>query len=77
VAADGVTANTIQPGSHDTERIRSIHGDDPSLLRGIPVGHLGDADDFGAVAAFLCSQQAAFVTGAALIVDGGASAGLQ
>jgi 3-oxoacyl-[acyl-carrier protein] reductase len=77
VAADGVTANTVQPGSHDTERIRSMHGDSPDVARGIPVGHLGDPDDFGAVVAFLCSQQAAFVTGASLIVDGGASSGLQ
>jgi 3-oxoacyl-[acyl-carrier protein] reductase len=77
VAADGVTANTIQPGSHDTERIRSMHGDPAAAARGIPVGHLGDPADFGAVAAFLCSQQAGFVTGASVIVDGGASAGLQ
>ena len=54
-----------------------MHGDDPSVVRGIPVGHLGDPGDFGSVAAFLCSQQAAFVTGASLIVDGGVSAGLQ
>ena len=47
VAADGVTANTIQPGSHDTERIRSMHGDTADVGRGIPVGHLGDPDDFG------------------------------
>jgi 3-oxoacyl-[acyl-carrier protein] reductase len=37
---------------------------------------LGDPDDFGAVAAFLCSQRARFVTGAAIPVDGGAYAGL-
>ena len=34
-------------------------------------------DDFGAMAAFLCSEQARFITGAAIPVDGGASGGLQ
>jgi 3-oxoacyl-[acyl-carrier protein] reductase len=38
---------------------------------------LGDPDDFGAVVAFLCSEQARFITGAALPVDGGAYRGLQ
>jgi len=78
VAADGVTVNTIQPGSHDTDRIRSLAGEQASgLLAEIPVGHLGDPDDFGSVAAFLCGQQAGFITGASLIIDGGASRGLQ
>jgi 3-oxoacyl-[acyl-carrier protein] reductase len=77
VAPDGVTANTIQPGSHDTERIRSMYGDSSKPGAGIPVGHLGSPADFGAIIAFLCSQQAGFITGASLVVDGGASAGLQ
>jgi len=78
VASDGVTANTIQPGSHDTERIRSLAGAQADALRAdIPVQHFGDANDFGSIAAFLCSRQASFVNGASLIVDGGASRGLQ
>jgi 3-oxoacyl-[acyl-carrier protein] reductase len=78
VAADGVTANTIQPGSHDTDRIRQLAGPQADALRAdIPTGTFGDPDDFGSAAAFLCSQQAAFINGAALIVDGGASRGLQ
>jgi 3-oxoacyl-[acyl-carrier protein] reductase len=76
VAADGVTANTIQPGTHDTERIRSLGGA-TSRMAGIPVGRIGDPADFGQVAAFLCSEQANFITGASIIVDGGASRGLQ
>ena len=74
VAADGVTVNSLQPGLHDTERIRSLGGGDPS---GIPAGRLGTAAEFGAVAAFLCSEHAAFVTGVALPIDGGAYEGLQ
>jgi 3-oxoacyl-[acyl-carrier protein] reductase len=78
VAGDGVTANTVQPGSHDTERIRSLGGGAVEGVRAeIPVGHLGDPDDFGAVVAFICSTQASFITGASIIVDGGASRGLQ
>jgi 3-oxoacyl-[acyl-carrier protein] reductase len=74
VAADGVTVNSIQPGLHDTERVRALGEPDTS---GVPAGRLGTAGEFGGVAAFLCSEQAAFVTGAALPVDGGSHAGLQ
>jgi 3-oxoacyl-[acyl-carrier protein] reductase len=78
IAADGVTVNSLQPGLHDTERVRELHGGDPSTAAtGVPAGRLGAAGDFGAVAAFLCSEQASFLTGAAIPVDGGAHAGLQ
>ena len=77
-AADGVTVNTVQPGSHETDRVRKLAKDQVDSLRAdIPTGELGDPEDFGAVTAFLCSEQARFVTGASLIVDGGASRGLQ
>ena len=74
VAADGVTVNSLQPGLHDTERIRSLGEPDAS---GIPAARIGMPEEFGALAAFLCSELAAFVTGAAIPVDGGAHAGLQ
>lgn len=77
VAADGVTANTIQPGTHLTDRIRSLAHDADAMVRMVPAGRLGDAADFGAVAAFLCSEPANYVCGASLVVDGGASRGLQ
>jgi 3-oxoacyl-[acyl-carrier protein] reductase len=78
VAASGVTVNTVQPGSHATPRLTQLHGGDLSrAATAVPMGRVGDADDFGAVVAFLCSQQAGFVTGAAVHVDGGAYAGLQ
>jgi 3-oxoacyl-[acyl-carrier protein] reductase len=78
VAADGVTVNNLQPGTHETARILNLTGGNDDLARSeIPAGRLGDPDDFGAVAAFLCSQQAGFVTGVGLHVDGGAYRGLQ
>ncbi len=78
VAADGVTVNSLQPGLHATERLHSVYGADLSVVAaGIPAGGVGDPDDFGRLAAFLCSEHAGFVTGAAIPVDGGASHGLQ
>ena len=72
VAADGVTVNSLQPGSHDTDRLRSLYGGDLSgAAAGTPVGAVGRPEDFGAFAAFLCSDHARFVTGAAIPVDGG------
>lgn len=70
VAGDGVTVNSVQPGLHRTDRIRSLYGD------GEPDVAMGDPADFGAVVAFLCSEQARFTTGVQLHVDGGSYAGL-
>lgn len=78
VAADGVTVNSLQPGYHATPRLQAVRGGDlDALAAEVPAGFVGDPDDFGRVAAFLCSDAARFVTGAALPVDGGAYAGLQ
>ena len=78
VAADGVTVNSVQPGSHATDRLRSIHsGDLTAAAAAVPTGALGRPDDFGAVVAFLCSDQARFITGTALPVDGGSYRALQ
>jgi 3-oxoacyl-[acyl-carrier protein] reductase len=77
VAGDGVTVNSVQPGTHDTDRIKSLYGGDTSALGAeIPVGEIGRPDDFGAVVAFLCSDHARFITGAAIPVDGGTIKGL-
>jgi 3-oxoacyl-[acyl-carrier protein] reductase len=78
VAADGVTVNSVQPGSHATDRLRSMHGGDlTAATAAVPMRALGQPDDFGSVVAFLCSEQARFITGAALPVDGGSYRALQ
>ncbi len=76
VAKYGVTVNSCQPGSHWTDRIRKIVPDRERAAVGIPAGVVGDPDDFGAAVAFLCSEQAKFITGTGLLVDGGQAAGL-
>ncbi len=58
----GVTLNLICPGPHATDRMRELGGEGRTM---------GDPGDFGQIVAFLCSQQARFVNGAALVVDGG------
>lgn len=78
VASKGVTVNSVQPGLHATDRLTSLYGGDTSAAaRGVPAGEVGDPDDFGAVVAFLCSEHARFVVGAAVPVDGGTYQGLQ
>ncbi len=78
VAADGVTVNSIQPGLHRTPRVDQLYGDKAGEAAAtVPMQVMGDPDDFGAVVAFLCSQQASFITGVALPVDGGHYRGLQ
>ena len=65
LAADGITLNLACPGLHLTERTRELGTAAPGDGR-----RLGDSADFGKVVAFLCSQPAGFVSGAALQVDG-------
>jgi 3-oxoacyl-[acyl-carrier protein] reductase len=67
----GITLNLACPGPHATERMRQLTG-----AAGGGGGVMGDPADFGRVVAFLCSRQAAFVNGAAIVVDGGATLAL-
>jgi 3-oxoacyl-[acyl-carrier protein] reductase len=77
VAADGVTVNSLQPGVHLTDRLRTLAADARATLTAdIPAGTIGDPDDFGQVVAFLASEGARFITGVAIPVDGGASRAL-
>ncbi|MFZ4584979.1 MAG: SDR family oxidoreductase [Acidimicrobiia bacterium] len=77
IASQGVTVNSLQPGLHATQRLLALHdGDVHAAAAHVPAGVVGDPSDFGSVAAFLCSESARFITGAAIPVDGGAYGGL-
>ena len=76
IAADGVTVNSAQPGTHWTDRVAKIVPDRESAAKNIPARITGSSDDFGAAVAFLCSDQAKFITGTGLLVDGGQASGL-
>jgi 3-oxoacyl-[acyl-carrier protein] reductase len=75
VAADGVTVNSVLPGRIATQRIIDLSGSLQAAQKAaateVPAGRLGRVDEFGATAAFLCSEPAAYITGVALLVDGG------
>ena len=75
VAADGVTLNTILPGRVATSRLEHLYGSldeaEKVAREEVPAGRLGRAEEIGAVAAFLCSEEAGYVTAQALAVDGG------
>jgi 3-oxoacyl-[acyl-carrier protein] reductase len=73
VAADGVTVNSLLPGVIATDRAREIGADSPERIARIPAGRLGTVEEFASAAAFLCSQRASYITGVALLVDGGAT----
>jgi 3-oxoacyl-[acyl-carrier protein] reductase len=81
VGPGGITVNCLLPGNIATDRLRSLAGappgagpEDPAfaaMAAQIPLGRVGTPEEFGAVAAFLCSTRASFVNGLNLPVDGG------
>lgn len=75
LAADGITLNTLLTGTIATERLAELYG---SLAQAqeragseVAAGRLGTVEEMSGVAAFLCSQRASYITGAAIRVDGG------
>lgn len=83
VGRHGITVNCLAPGRIDTERVRSLDentaartGRTPAEVRAaleaaIPLGRYGHVNEFGRVAAFLCSEAASYITGSTVVVDGG------
>jgi NAD(P)-dependent dehydrogenase (short-subunit alcohol dehydrogenase family) len=74
LAPDKITVNGISPGPFATELNRPIL-DNPELnkqfVSKIPIGRWGEVQEVGAVALFLCSEEAGFITGTDLLIDGG------
>ncbi|MEM9814438.1 MAG: SDR family oxidoreductase, partial [Pseudomonadota bacterium] len=84
LAADGVTVNMLLPGRIHTERVdeldaaaakrtgKTIEETREAAMAAIPAGRYGTPAEFAAVAAFLASDQASYITGSQIRVDGGA-----
>jgi acetoacetyl-CoA reductase len=73
VAKKGVTVNTISPGYIATKMVTAVPQDilDTKIIPQIPVGRLGQPEEVAALVLYLCSREAAFVTGANIAINGG------
>jgi 3-oxoacyl-[acyl-carrier protein] reductase len=88
VAASNVTINFLLPGTFDTERLRSniesnarskgisLEQAERERIATVPARRFGQADEFGAACAFLCSAHAGYITGQNILIDGGAFPGV-
>ena len=72
-ARKGVTINTISPGYIGTKMVLAIPKDilDSKIIPQIPVGRLGKPEEVAGLVAYLCSEEAAYVTGANIAINGG------
>ena len=87
VARHGVTINNLLPGNFDTDRFRgmmntrakaagiSVDAAIAAAREAVPTGRMGDAAEFGAACAFLCSAHAGYIVGQNILLDGGTYAG--
>jgi acetoacetyl-CoA reductase len=71
-AKKGVTVNAIAPGYIDTDMVAAVPAPVlEKIVAKIPVGRLGQADEIARGVAFLCSEDAGFVTGSTMSINGG------
>ena len=74
LAADGITVNGISPGPFATELNQSLLTDpevNAQFLANIPLGRWGRPEEVGQLAVYLCSEDAGFITGTDILIDGG------
>jgi 3-oxoacyl-[acyl-carrier protein] reductase len=87
LASANVTINNLLPGAFETDRLRAtmeggakksgkpLEEVKAQRLNTIPAHRFGNADEFGATCAFLCSAHASYITGQNVLIDGGAYPG--
>ena len=81
-----ITVNNILTGHFNTDRLKELYKIDEKIkqgltekeawkdvLKNIPMGRLGNVEEYGALVAFLASEQAAYITGTSIQIDGGMS----
>jgi 3-oxoacyl-[acyl-carrier protein] reductase len=72
VASSGITVNSVLPGNIRTPGFGELGPEhERSMLAAIPVGLLGEPEDVGWAVRFLASPEARYITGQALVIDGG------
>ena len=74
LAAEGITVNGISPGPIGTDMNLALMNDPEvyaQFLANLPVGRWGKVEEIGALACYLCSDAAAFITGTDILIDGG------
>ena len=74
LALEGITVNGISPGPFGTEMNYPVMNDpvaNAQFLANLPVGRWGQIEEIGALACYLCSEYAGFITGTDIVIDGG------
>jgi 3-oxoacyl-[acyl-carrier protein] reductase len=75
LAPEGITFNSVLPGRIDTDRLGELYGSREAAVavaeQEVPARRLGTVEEFAAVAVFLCSARASYVTGETVVIDGG------
>ena len=72
LAARNITVNAVAPGFIETDMTEALSdAQREEMLKRIPANRLGSVDDVAALVAFLCSEQAGYITGETLKVNGG------
>jgi 3-oxoacyl-[acyl-carrier protein] reductase len=75
VAGDGITVNTVATGMFATDRLANRQGSleqaEAAAKERVPARRLGQPEEYGDLVAFLCSERAAYLTGAVIPLDGG------